>query len=72
MVGSSISEDDRTTFSRRFRVGFVLLVAASGGLVTLQADPTPMQFGAAVVAGLVVGLALLGFLLRSARQLRET
>lgn len=44
------------------KAGFVALVAASGGLVALQADPTLPEIGAAVLGGAVVGFLLLQFL----------
>jgi len=64
MVGSSISEEERDTARTRMKVGFVGLVAASGGLVAFQSGATPAQALVATVAGTVVGGALLWFVLR--------
>ena len=69
MVGPTYTEEDKAALSRRLQAGFVLLVGASGGLVALQAEPTLLQLGTAVLAGLLVGLGLLWFLLRTAREL---
>ncbi|SFR54934.1 hypothetical protein SAMN04487947_2176 [Halogeometricum rufum] len=62
MVGPSMSDEERTAASTRLKVGFVLLVAASGALVALQAGGTPLYIGAGFVGGLVLGGALLYFL----------
>lgn len=67
MVGPSITDEERAAASTRLKAGFVLLVGASGGLVSLQADPTPLQFLGATVGGLLVGYALLVSLARSIR-----
>ncbi|WP_415382284.1 hypothetical protein [Halosimplex sp. TS25] len=60
MVGP-ISDEERSSFSRRVTVGVTLLVGASGGLVALQVDPTPLQALGAVALGLVVGYPLARF-----------
>lgn len=57
MVGP-ISSERRSAVVLRMKVGFVLLVGASGGLITLQGDPTPLVIGGAVLAGLAVGVVL--------------
>jgi hypothetical protein len=62
MVGPSLTEADRAVASRRLRYGFVALVGCSGGLVALSAGATPPQTLGAVVAGLLVGGALLAYL----------
>jgi hypothetical protein len=69
MVGPSMSDEERAVASRRLRVGFVLLVGLSGGLVSLQAGPTLVQFFAAVLGGLLVGWLLLWFLVRMSREI---
>ena len=55
MVGPSITDEDRTTFRKRLKIGFALLVGLSMGMVTVYG-------GAAlpVVAGVTVGTTLLG------------
>lgn len=69
MVGPSITDEERTAASARLKAGFVLLVGVSGGLVSLQVGPTPLQFLGAVAGGLLVGALLLAFLMRSTRGL---
>lgn len=69
MVGPSITDEERAAASTRLKVGFVLLVGVSGGLVSLQVEPTPLQFLGAVAGGLLVGALLLAFLVRSTRGL---
>jgi len=58
MSGPSITDDDRRTFSRRLQVGFVLLVAASGALVAVQAGGGLPVIAAGAAGGLLVGGAL--------------
>ena len=70
MVGPSISEDDRRVASRRLKAGFVLLVGASAALVSYQAGASLTQAAVAVVAALVVGVALLWFVLRLLREMQ--
>lgn len=72
MVGPSLSDEERTLANTRLKLGFVLLVAASAGLVALQAGGSPFQLGVAVGAGLGIGLALLGFLVRLGREFRRS
>jgi len=66
MVGPSVSDDERRTLSARLRVGFVLLVGASGGLVALQAGAGPVAILLGAAGGTVVGLALVVYLSRIA------
>ncbi|WP_254768973.1 hypothetical protein [Salinilacihabitans rarus] len=49
---------------RRLAAGFVLLVGFSGGLMALQGGASPAVVGASTLGGLVVGGALLWYLLR--------
>lgn len=60
MVGP-ISREERRSASRRLKIGFVLLIGISAGLITLQGDPTLVVFALAVLCGLVVGVALVAF-----------
>lgn len=62
MVEPSVTDEDRARFSRQLKAGFVLLVGASGGLVSLQVDPSPLQVAGAVAGGLVVGALLVWYL----------
>lgn len=68
MVGPSHTEEERDVAGLRLKIGFVLLVAASGGLVALWAGGSGAQVGIAVGAALVLGLALVAFLKRLAAE----
>ncbi|WP_224449380.1 hypothetical protein [Haloprofundus salilacus] len=68
MVGPSLSDDERDAASRRLKLFFVVLVGASGGLIALQVEPTPLELALSTVGGLLVGWVLLVFLVRSFRQ----
>jgi hypothetical protein len=72
MVGPSLSEEEQSVARLRLKAGFVLLVGLSGGLVALGAGGDPWQLAVAVAGGSAVGLVLLFFMLRMARQLRES
>lgn len=72
MVGSSITEDEKSLANRRLKIGFVLLVAGSTTLMSLRIDPTPLEVAAAFVVGLGVGLVLLWFVLYNLREFRES
>jgi len=72
MVGPSLFDEDRTLANARPKLGRVPLVAAPAGLVALQVGGSPLQLGAAVGAGLALGLALLAFLLRLGREFRRS
>ncbi|PSQ65542.1 MAG: hypothetical protein BRD24_06675 [Halobacteriales archaeon SW_9_67_24] len=54
MVGP-VSREDRLTASRRIKIGFVVLVGLSAGLITLQGDASLLAFAFATCAGLVAG-----------------
>ena len=70
MVGP-IRNEDRLAASRRLKLGFVLLVGLSSGLITLQGDPTIFEFALAVLVGLVVGLVLVVVALPSDFSFRD-
>lgn len=70
MVGPSLSEEDRIRGNARLKAGFVALVAVSAGLMAIQLDPTPAQLIGAVLAGAVVGTALLWYVMRNLRGMR--
>jgi lysozyme family protein len=72
MVGSSLTDDEKDTANTRLKAGFVLLVAASMGLMALQVDPTPLQLAAVFVVGIVVGVGLLWFVLRNLAEYRSS
>lgn len=58
MVGP-LSEEERRFGNLQVRIGFVLLVGVSAGLVALSGDPTPVELGLVIVTGLGVGALLL-------------
>ncbi|WP_335998585.1 hypothetical protein [Halorientalis halophila] len=70
MVGP-VSNEDRAAFLRRAKVGFVLLVGGSAGLITFQGSPGLPVVAGAVVAGLVVGAALTYFAFPDTRRFRD-
>ena len=70
MVGPSTTDDQRRTAALRFKVGFVLLVGLSGGLVAASVGATVTQIALVVAGGLVVGAALTWWLVRSYRQIQ--
>ncbi|MES3518314.1 MAG: hypothetical protein PPP58_11700 [Natronomonas sp.] len=61
MVGP-VGDEDRKRTTRWIKIGFVLLVGASAGLITTQGDPSPLVFVAAVCAGLLLGVVLVWYL----------
>ncbi|MFC7136868.1 hypothetical protein [Halobaculum litoreum] len=68
MVGPSITKEERDATNRRLKIGLVVLIGISGGLVSLQVDPTPAQFAAAVGVSSVLGFALTWFVVRTLRE----
>jgi ammonia channel protein AmtB len=71
MVDSSITDEQRRSFRRRLTGGFVLLVGLSAGLVAIQARASPLEVGAAIGIGLVLGGGLAWYLVRLGRQYRR-
>jgi membrane associated rhomboid family serine protease len=67
MVGPSMTDEDRETGMRRIQYTFVVMVAASGALIALQAEASLAVIVAAAVGGAVAG-ALLWWYLVSAFQ----
>ncbi len=72
MVGSSLTDEQKSVANTRLKVGFVLLVGGSTALMSLHIDPTPRELAAAFGAGIVIGVVLLWFVLRNLREFRET
>ena len=68
MVGPSITKAERDATNRRLKFGLVLLSGASGGLVSLQVDPTPLQVAVAVGVSLLLGFALTWFVVRTLEE----
>lgn len=64
MVGPTQTVDEEATTRRRIKVGMAVLVGLSGGLIALQADPTPLQLGAAVLGSFVLGIVLTVYISR--------
>jgi hypothetical protein len=65
MVGP-MSDDERRAGSQRLYAAFVVLVGASAGLMALSGGATPLEVLIVVLAGLVIGLLLVWYLLRMA------
>ncbi|MFC4447999.1 hypothetical protein [Halorussus aquaticus] len=63
MVGPTSEEEKREAMTR-FKATIVVLVGASAGLITLSGGGSLVQIGVAVVAGSVVGAALLAYVVR--------
>lgn len=72
MVGPSLSDQERDAANTRLKVGFVILVTASGGLVALQAGGSFAQLLGGIAGGLAVGLVLLWFLVRWGQEFRAS
>jgi hypothetical protein len=53
-----VSDEERSSFVRKLKIGFVFLVGLSGGLITLQTDAGAIGFLTATAMGLVVGVVL--------------
>ncbi|PSQ07649.1 hypothetical protein BRC97_03070 [Halobacteriales archaeon QS_6_71_20] len=68
MVGPSFSEEEREATTLRLKAGLVLLIGVSGGLVSLQVDPSPLQLVVAVAVSLLVGFVLTWFVVRTLRE----
>lgn len=69
MVGPSTTEAERRTLRRRLLAGVALLVAASAGLVALQAGASVTEAAVATLLGLVVGLGVVWFLDRLGKEM---
>ena len=61
-MSGPISQEDREQTMTRLKVGVVLLVGLSGGLITSQGEAAWTVVAAAVAGGLVVGAALVWLL----------
>jgi len=64
-----VSDEERERTMTRLKVGTVLLVGLSAGLITSQGNASPVVIAAAVLSGLLVGAALVRFLFPSVEQL---
>jgi hypothetical protein len=61
MVGPPSEEEKRGAMSR-LKLGIVVVVGLSAGLITVSGGGSAVQVAVAVVAGLVLGIGLLGYL----------
>ncbi|MFB6206587.1 MAG: hypothetical protein ABEJ05_08705 [Haloglomus sp.] len=57
MVGP-VSDEERSDAAFRLKIGIVLFVGLSAGLITLQSDGPLWMSGVAVLAGLLTGVLL--------------
>lgn len=57
-----IPDEDREQTMLKLKVGFVLLVGASAGLITLHGNASPVAVLVAVTGGLVLGVLLAWYL----------
>jgi hypothetical protein len=57
-VVGPVSNEERSEAAFRIKIGIVLFVGLSSGLITLQGDVPPWQTGVAVLVGLLTGLLL--------------
>jgi Na+/H+-translocating membrane pyrophosphatase len=64
-----ISDEDRERTMTRMKVGSVLLIGVSAGLITSQGDASLRVVVAAVVAGLLLGGVLVWYLFPSIEAL---
>jgi hypothetical protein len=71
MVGP-VSDEERGAFAWKLKLGFVLLVAFSGGLITLQTDAGLVWFLAASGAGAVLGTVLVRIAFPSRERIAES
>ena len=60
------TDEEKAESMNRLKAGIVVLVGVSAGLITLSGGGSLVQIGVAVLAGLVVGAALLAYLIRIA------
>ncbi|WP_257297917.1 hypothetical protein [Haloarchaeobius sp. FL176] len=75
MVGPSMTDEDRENGMQRIRYTFVVMVAASGALVALQAEASLAVVAAAAAGGGLVGALLWWYLVstfQSAQQETES
>lgn len=64
-----VSSGDRERTFRWLKIGTVLLVGLSAGLISVQGDAGPMFVAGAALAGLVVGAALVWYLFPSVESI---
>jgi hypothetical protein len=75
-VVGPVSDEERSDAAFRIKIGIVLFVSLSAGLITLQGGVPLWQTGVAMLVGLLTGLALVYLVfpgdggVRSSRQRR--
>jgi heme A synthase len=62
MVGPSLTDEEREGKALQLKVGFALVVAASGGLIGFYAGGDPLIVGGGLLGGAVLGAALVWYL----------
>lgn len=67
MVGP-ISEAEREAGNRKIKLVLLAIVTASPPLIALQLDPSPVQLLAAAGVGLLLGLVVVWYLGRLAKE----
>ena len=67
-----ISSAERSSFARRVKVAFVLVVGVSAGMIALRGDASPVVLGGAVVVGLLVGAVLVRFVFPGTGEVTST
>jgi hypothetical protein len=71
MVGP-MSSEERSEGAFKIKIGATLVVGVSMGLITLQGDVPLWMTGVAVLAGLVVGAALVWFVFPGTGEVKST
>jgi len=66
-----VSDQERNNFARRLKIGFVLLVGLSGGLITLQTGTGAAGFLVATCIGVAVGVVLVRIAFPEPRELER-
>lgn len=66
-----ISDEERRSFIRKLKAGFVVFVGLSAGLISLQTDAGLVGFAAASATGMVLGIVLLWAVLPSRESLKN-
>lgn len=64
MVGPSLTDEEHRAASLRLKLGFVLVVGFSAGVIALQAQGSLIQTAAATAGGLLLGWILVVYLTR--------
>jgi len=67
-VVGPMSDAERDAGNRKIKVGFLVLVAVSPPLISLQWNPTPLELLAALGGGILLGVLLVWYLGRLADQ----